>query len=1137
VIATSNLAIAKAADASNVAYAALPKSGGTLSGALTGTSASFSTLGGSAISDSVTSTSNNVAASSAAVKNAYDSAIAANTAATNASNIAGSASNVANAALPKAGGALSGALTGTSASFNTLNTGSIMMGTNTTSPQISDALMAASYPFFNTQKSGHGALCLAAGDQKIMFLNSNDSIMDTCIGSSAVNSLRIHPGKITGSNFETTANFRGITIDVGDSLDSRSSNSRIGRGLYLNTARKGFVETGSNLIVNGNIESLDDLRVYNEITYSTSSTSYSNYLATNNTYPSCVGKLQIKGGNNAASLFIAPGGVNTQSNSDVVWICALRGSNATTPVNYDIHMRNSNYCLGDYASNCASINMRGMNVDIHAMNGDTTITANGTLEMSGSKLVVNCPIESYSSNDGTLFPLLNMGKNASSVIYNTISLGNTLVTNGAANIRFSDMRYNTLNDTYHNSNYLGIGFWANDDILTVCANDRVGINTNAPDSALEVQGQLSLRYDSGWNTGGIRFQDTVGNKDAAVIQGANGRLYFRAPGGANGSNGMEWVNNTGNTTLMRLLEDGNFGVGTANPTAKLHVNGDSIFSGSVACATYETTGANMIFMLDSDSNTANATGFIWRANNDTTNLMSLSETGNLFVNTLYPNVTASAGELGTTTRRWSNIYGVDGSFSGSVACATYETTGANMVFMLDSDSNTGNATGFIWRANGNTSNLMSLSETGNFWVDGTIEGSALTGGCISSSVLSASSNVAASSAAVKAAYERAGAATNIDASNITSGILLVTRGGTGVTATTGTGSNVLSISPTLTGTTIVSNLSISGTITGNGISDSVSSTSNNIIASSYAVKTAYDRASTAISTANSASSTANSASSTANSASSTASSAQTTANNALPKSGGTLTGRLDVNFAYNAGHPIGFVNTSTNSTQGMVLYISGGQNNTGAKVLTVDRLNNFQIFNVYASGDAKAMGAVTGGGADYAEYFEWDDSNLNNEDRAGESVVFVQNTCKIRIANPDDPPENIIGVVSCSPAMIGNEEWSHWKGMFLKDDYKRDIYGDVEYATWVDSNGETISIRKDMNKTTTIPDYATTEIRNDVLLNPNYNSNTSYIPRSQRIEWCLIGLMGVLRVNSSSSKNPKWKFITTISNTVEEWLL
>jgi hypothetical protein len=260
---------------------------------------------------------------------------------------------------------------------------------------------------------------LAAGDQKIMFLNSNDSIMDTCFGPSAANSLRIHHGKVTNSNFSSVENSYGITIDAGGSLDERQFGLRSNQGstLYLNTARKGFVETGNKLIVNGNIES-------------------------------------------------------------------------------------------------------------------------------------------YSSNVNTIFPLLNNGKNSSSWIHNAISLGNALVTNGAANFRFTDMRYNTSNGIYHNSNYMGIGFWGNDDILNVLTNGRVGINTASPKAALEVNGQISVRYDTGWNTGGIRFQDTDGNNDAAIIQGNNGRVYFRAPNGTNGSNGFEWQNGTANVKLMALSDKG-----------------------------------------------------------------------------------------------------------------------------------------------------------------------------------------------------------------------------------------------------------------------------------------------------------------------------------------------------------------------------------------------------------------------------------------------------------------------------------------------------------------------------------------------------------------------------------------------------
>ena len=54
------------------------------------------------------------------------------------------------------------------------------------------------------------------------------------------------------------------------------------------------------------------------------------------------------------------------------------------------------------------------------------------------------------------------------------------------------------------------------------------------------------------------------------------------------------------------------------------------------------------------------------------------------------------------------------------------------------------------------------------------------------------------------------------------GVLAVTNGGTGVTTSTGTGSVVLSASPTFTGTLAAATLTASGTITGSStISDSI----------------------------------------------------------------------------------------------------------------------------------------------------------------------------------------------------------------------------------------------------------------------------------------------------------------------------
>ena len=58
-------------------------------------------------------------------------------------------------------------------------------------------------------------------------------------------------------------------------------------------------------------------------------------------------------------------------------------------------------------------------------------------------------------------------------------------------------------------------------------------------------------------------------------------------------------------------------------------------------------------------------------------------------------------------------------------------------------------------------------------------------------------------------------------------------------------------------------------------------------------------------------------------------------------------------------------------------------------------------FRFRGDGNAFADGSFSGGGADYAEYFEWDDDNTSNEDRRGFSVVLT-NGNKIRKATSSD---------------------------------------------------------------------------------------------------------------------------------------
>ncbi|MEO3480800.1 peptidase G2 autoproteolytic cleavage domain-containing protein [Phaeobacter sp. CAU 1743] len=97
----------------------------------------------------------------------------------------------------------------------------------------------------------------------------------------------------------------------------------------------------------------------------------------------------------------------------------------------------------------------------------------------------------------------------------------------------------------------------------------------------------------------------------------------------------------------------------------------------------------------------------------------------------------------------------------------------------------------------------------------------------------------------------------------------------------------------------------------------------------------------------------------------------------------------------------------------------------------------------------------TGGGADYAEYFEWVDGNLAGEDRRGLSVVLDGD--KIRLALPGEDP---IGVISANPSVIGDGDIDRWKGKYLKDAFGAYIWEDYEALSWTEVVTETETIQK-----------------------------------------------------------------------------
>jgi hypothetical protein len=167
-------------------------------------------------------------------------------------------------------------------------------------------------------------------------------------------------------------------------------------------------------------------------------------------------------------------------------------------------------------------------------------------------------------------------------------------------------------------------------------------------------------------------------------------------------------------------------------------------------------------------------------------------------------------------------------------------------------------------------------------------------------------------------------------------------------------------------------------------------------------------------------------------------------------------------------------------------------------------------FNLRGDGTGLCDGSWTGGGADYAEYFEWADNNPDAEDRRGISVVLDGD--KIREAVAGEDP---IGVISGNPSVVGDAAWNKWSGKYLRDDFGTYIQEDYEVE---DEDGNTV-------------------VQQRRKLNPAYDPDVEYISREQRPEWDCVGLMGKLRIRKGQVTGSRWIKMRDISDSVEEWLV
>ena len=156
------------------------------------------------------------------------------------------------------------------------------------------------------------------------------------------------------------------------------------------------------------------------------------------------------------------------------------------------------------------------------------------------------------------------------------------------------------------------------------------------------------------------------------------------------------------------------------------------------------------------------------------------------------------------------------------------------------------------------------------------------------------------------------------------------------------------------------------------------------------------------------------------------------------------------------------------------------------------------------NGNAWYAGAVTSNGADYAEFFEWLDGNTDNEDRVGYLVALDGE--KIRFANPGD---EILGIISANPAVLGDNYECNWNGKYLTDEFGRILYDKVEEFIDIpkidEETGETTVEKKSLG------------FFDRPRINPDYDPDQEYINRRNRAEWAMVGMLGKLLVRDDGT--------------------
>jgi len=170
---------------------------------------------------------------------------------------------------------------------------------------------------------------------------------------------------------------------------------------------------------------------------------------------------------------------------------------------------------------------------------------------------------------------------------NVVSLGRNAANNNQAELTFH------LAQTGSTSNRLQIGLYNSNDTLNILGSGRVGIGTTAPASPLHVN------TGTGTGTANTVVIDRAGSSDYSGISFTTAGTVDWSIGHNNAGNFEVFEDGQDAKTRLTIRTGGNIGIGTTNPTAKIHMYG----SGTDQFLKLENTATfTGIWMQDSGAN-------------------------------------------------------------------------------------------------------------------------------------------------------------------------------------------------------------------------------------------------------------------------------------------------------------------------------------------------------------------------------------------------------------------------------------------------------------------------------------------------------------------------------------------------------